>query len=68
MVIGTYHGVRKDFMQSYMDEFSYRYNNRKNVDVFRTLLSDICFGIKQKRGALIELFKMQDTGAQSAAA
>jgi len=29
-----------------MDEFAYRYNNRRNTDVFRTLLYDICFAIK----------------------
>ena len=68
MVLGTYHGVRKEYLQSYMDEFSYRYNHRRDIDVFHTLLCDICFGIKQRRETLIELFKMQDVDALKVAA
>jgi len=68
MVAGTYHGVRKDFMQSYMDEFSYRYNNRRNADVFHTLLSDVCFSPKQRKAMILALSKAQDLGTSRIAA
>ena len=68
VINGTYHGVRKDYLQSYMDEFSYRYNNRRNADVFHTLLSDVCFAIKRTKPVLIELFKFQCVDYQKVAA
>ena len=68
VINGTYHGVRKDYLQSYMDEFAYRYNNRRNADVFNTLLCDICFAIKHAKPALIELFRFQSLNDQKVAA
>lgn len=68
VIDGTYHGVRKAYLQSYMDEFSYRYNNRRNIDVLHTLLSDICFTLKHARPTLIELFKFQIIEDQKTAA
>jgi len=59
MIKGTYHGVHKKFLQSYMDEYTYRYNNRRNIDVFHTLLSDICFVGKYSKVLLLEFFKPQ---------
>lgn len=63
---GTYHGVRKQYLQSYMDEFSYRYNNRQNIDVFHTLLTDVCYSVKRARPLLVELFKIQDVSRKAA--
>jgi len=62
-IAGTYHGVRKSHLQSYMDEFCYRYNNRRNVDIFHTLLTDVCLSPKRVRSKLIELFAFQDIEA-----
>jgi DNA-directed RNA polymerase subunit RPC12/RpoP len=67
-IAGTYHGVRKDYLQSYMDEFSYRYNNRRNIDVFHTFVSDVCFSIKRARPVLTELFRFQDVSSAKVAA
>jgi transposase-like protein len=33
-MIGQYHKVNKRYLPRYLDEFSYRYNNRKIADVF----------------------------------
>ena len=33
-VIGTYHNVSKKYLPLYLNEFSYRFNNRKNPDIF----------------------------------
>ena len=60
MIRGTYHGVSKRLLQSYMDEFSYRYNNRRNINVFHTLLSDICFVGKCSKSLILEFFELQD--------
>jgi hypothetical protein len=67
-ISGTYHGVRKEHLQGYMDEFSYRYNNRRNIDVFHVLVSDVCLSIKRARPLLLELFKLQDVDALKQAA
>lgn len=37
-IIGQYHKISKRYLPRYLDEFSYRYNNRKTSDIFgRTL-------------------------------
>jgi transposase-like protein/predicted RNA-binding Zn-ribbon protein involved in translation (DUF1610 family) len=33
-VIGTYHHVSKKYLPLYLNEFSFRHNNRKNADIF----------------------------------
>ena len=37
-VIGTYHNVSKDYLPLYLNEFSFRFNNRKNPDIFDEIL------------------------------
>jgi transposase len=36
---GVYHAVSRQWLQSYLDEFSFRYNHRKGDDPFRVLLA-----------------------------
>jgi len=57
-VIGTYHGVQRAYLQSYMDEFSYRYCNRHNRSIFKTLIKDMCRA-KVPRAQLVALFAVQ---------
>ena len=38
-VMGTYHRVSKDYLPLYLNEFSYRHNNRNNPDVFADLIT-----------------------------
>jgi len=59
MIIGTYHGVRKTYLQSYMDEYSYRYNNRKNLDIFNALLKDVYLSPRRSKASLAVLFSVQ---------
>jgi transposase-like protein/predicted RNA-binding Zn-ribbon protein involved in translation (DUF1610 family) len=33
-VVGTYHNVSKKYLPLYLNEFSFRFNNRKNEDIF----------------------------------
>jgi transposase-like protein len=37
-VVGTYHKVSKDYLPLYLNEFSYRHNNRDNPDAFANLV------------------------------
>jgi len=37
-VVGTYHKVSKDYLPLYLNEFSYRHNNRDNDDMFGQLI------------------------------
>ncbi len=37
-VVGTYHKVSKDYLPLYLNEFSYRHNNRDNPDAFANLI------------------------------
>ena len=38
-VVGTYHNVSKAYLPLYLAEFSYRYNNRKNPDIFNAVVA-----------------------------
>lgn len=37
--MGSYHKVSKDYLPLYMNEFSWRYNNRKNPNAFADLIT-----------------------------
>jgi ISXO2-like transposase domain len=38
-IMGSYHKVSRNYLPLYLAEFSFRYNNRKNPDMFGELLS-----------------------------
>jgi hypothetical protein len=38
-IYGTYHHIGKGYMQQYLNEFNFRYNNRKLSDVDRADLA-----------------------------
>jgi transposase-like protein len=38
-VIGTYHQVSKDYLPLYLNEFTFRHNERNNPEVFQRLIS-----------------------------
>lgn len=38
-VVGTYHNVSKAYLPLYLAEFSFRHNNRKNADIFTTVVA-----------------------------
>ena len=58
-IIRTYHGVHREYLQSYLDEFQYRYCKRHDRGIFTTLIADMCRG-KTPRAQLIELFATQE--------
>jgi hypothetical protein len=33
-IVGTFHKVSKTYLQLYVTKFEFRYNNRKNPDIF----------------------------------
>jgi transposase-like protein len=33
-LMGTYHNVSKKYLPLYLNEFTFRFNNRKNPDIF----------------------------------
>ena len=40
-VVGTYHHVSKDYLPLYLNEFSWRFNNRKNPEMFADLIQSV---------------------------
>jgi hypothetical protein len=38
-IVGTFHNVSKDYLPLYLNEFSFRHNNRKNTDAFGSLVA-----------------------------
>lgn len=38
-IMGSFHHVSKEYLPMYVNEFSWRHNNRENVDAFRDLLT-----------------------------
>ena len=37
-IVGQYHKVSVEYLQTYINEFAYRFNNRKNENVFEKTL------------------------------
>jgi len=67
MVIGTYHGVTKRYLQSYMDEFTYRYTNRNRKAKFHLLMGDLCRPKPYKnRTTVVGMFPIQEPLAKAA--
>ena len=40
-IMGSYHKVSDSYLPLYLNEFSWRFNNRNNPDIFRDLLSSV---------------------------
>jgi transposase-like protein len=38
-IVGSYHNVSKKYLPFYLNEFSYRFNNRKNEEMFADLIT-----------------------------
>ncbi len=38
-IIGTYHNVSKSYLPLYLNKFSWRFNNRKNPDIFKAAIA-----------------------------
>jgi ISXO2-like transposase domain len=38
-VVGTYHKVSKKYLPLYLNEFSFRFNNRNNPDIFDAIIA-----------------------------
>ena len=38
-VVGTYHKMSKEYLPLYLSEFSFRYNNRNNPDIFKDVIA-----------------------------
>jgi IS1 family transposase len=38
-IVGNYHNVSKKYLPFYLNEFSYRFNNRKNENMFADLIA-----------------------------
>jgi len=38
-IIGNYHHVSKEYLPLYLNEFSFRFNNRKNPDIFDAIIA-----------------------------
>jgi transposase-like protein len=38
-IVGTFHKVSKDYLPLYLNEFSFRYNNRKGADMFALVVA-----------------------------
>ena len=58
-VQGTYHGVTQDRLQSYADEFCWRYNHRGMNAKFELLLGDLLRKAKKARAKIPLLFMPQ---------
>lgn len=58
-VLGTFHGVTKERLQGYMDEFCWRYRHRADRDGFASLLGDLLAASKLARPQLDALLSVQ---------
>ncbi|MCB1177475.1 MAG: IS1595 family transposase, partial [Leptospiraceae bacterium] len=43
-IVGSYHKVSVKYLQHYVDEFTFRYSNRKNEAIFDTILKNCVIG------------------------
>lgn len=59
LVLGTFHGVTKERLQGYMDEFSWRYCHRADPSRFSSLLDDLLSAPKRTRRQLADLLSAQ---------
>jgi len=66
-VRGTYHGVTQDRLQSYADEFCWRYNHRGMKAKFELLLDGLCSEAKRWRERIPLLFMPQIAPVKAAA-
>lgn len=66
-VQGTYHGVTRDRLQSYADEFCWRYNHRGMKAKFELLLGDLLRKAKKPRAEIPLLFMPQIAPLETAA-
>jgi len=60
MAVGTYHGPTREYLQSYMDEYSWRYAHRHDRNISFSLIGDMC-SHTCTRMELLELFAPQPT-------
>jgi hypothetical protein len=65
MAVGTYHGLTREYLQSYMDEYCWRYAHRHDRNIFFSLMGDMC-SHTCTRMELLELFAPQPTGEKVA--
>lgn len=66
-IVGTYHGVTQDYLQSYADEFCWRYNHRGMKARFELLLYDLCQRAKKPKPEIRLLFMPQIAPLEAAA-
>ena len=59
LATGTYHGLSRDRLQGYMDEFSWRYRHRSDPCRFASLLADVLAAAKRTRAELDALLSVQ---------
>ncbi len=38
-IVGNYHHVSREYFPLYLNEFSFRFNNRKNLDIFDAIIA-----------------------------
>ena len=58
-IYGTYHSIRPKYLQSYVDEFAYRYNQRfSSVSAFEGLLLRLC-GLPDVGGQKMPAFEVR---------
>lgn len=59
LAVGTYHGIARDRLQGYLDEFSWRYCHRADPCKFASLLTDVISSAKRTSSQLDKLLFVQ---------